>query len=185
MMTLEELVKIKEQSEQLFSNQEVSQAIKKQADEINLFLSGLSAGAAPALFLPVMNGGLIYAGQLLPLINQPVQVDYIHATRYRNSTQGFDLEWKVYPQHSLKDRVVFILDDILDEGFTLDAVVKYCQQEQAEKVLSTVLVTKEHSRRDESITADFSAITVPDKYVFGFGMDYQGHLRNLDAIFAL
>jgi len=184
-MTIKEFSEIRDQAERLFSRNEIDKAILKQAEEINLFLSGLNSNDFPPLFLPVMNGGLIYAGQLLPLINIPVQVDYIHATRYRNTTQGYKLEWKVYPQHELKDRVVIVLDDILDEGYTLDAIVNYCKQQQAATVKSSVLVTKEHQRRDENINADFSAMTVPDKYVFGFGMDYQGQLRNLDAIYAL
>jgi len=184
-MTINELITIRDQADQLYSRNDIDDAIIEQAEEINLFLSGLNSDELPPLFLPVMNGGLIYAGQLLPLINMPVQVDYIHATRYRNTTQGFELEWKVYPQHELKDRVVIVLDDILDEGYTLDAIVNYCNEQQASSVKSSVLVTKEHQRRDENITADFSAMTVPDKYVFGFGMDYQGQLRNLDAIYAL
>ena len=184
-MTLEELNKISTQAEQLYSKQAIDLAIISQADSINQYLSSLSRDALPPLVLPVMNGGLIYAGQLLPLINLPVQIDYIHATRYRNTTQGFELEWKVYPQHDLKDRVVIVLDDILDEGFTLDAILSYCRQQQASEVLSSVLVTKQHQRRNEHVKADFSALSVPDKYVFGFGMDYQGQLRNLDAIYAL
>ncbi len=184
-MIIKELLVIRNQAELLFSKKEIDSAILKQAEEINQFLSELDKNALPPLLLPVMNGGLIYAGQLLPLINIPVQVDYIHATRYRNTTQGFELEWKVYPQHELTGRVVIVLDDILDEGYTLDAIVNYCKQQQAATVKSSVLVTKQHLRRDENITADFSAMTVPDKYVFGFGMDYQGQLRNLDAIYAL
>ena len=184
-MIINELDTIRAQAEQLYNRNDIDNAILKQAEEINLFLSELSRDDLPPLFLPVMNGGLIYAGQLLPLINIPVQVDYIHATRYRNTTQGFELEWKVYPQHELKDRVVIVLDDILDEGYTLDAIVNYCKQQQVVAVKSSVLVTKTHQRRDTYITADFSAMTVPDKYVFGFGMDYQGQLRNLDAIYAL
>ena len=184
-MIIKELFQVRDQAEQLFCRKEIDSALLKQAEAINKFLSGLNSNALPPLLLPVMNGGLIYAGQILPLITVPVQVDYIHATRYRNTTQGFELEWKVYPQHELKDRVVIVLDDILDEGYTLDAIVNYCKQQQVETVKSSVLVTKEHDRRDKAIVADFSAMTVPDKYVFGFGMDYKGQLRNLDAIYAL
>jgi len=184
-MILSELKSCQKQAELIFDVKQITSALSLQAKQINTYLQKLPDSSEPAIILPVMNGGLIYAGQLLPLINTPVQVDYIHATRYRNTTEGFSLEWKVYPQHELSNRVVIILDDILDEGLTLDAIVKFCEDKGAKKVLSAVLVTKQHDRRSENIIADFSALDVPDRYVFGFGMDYKGHLRNLDSIYAL
>jgi len=113
--------------------------------------------------LPVMNGGLIYAGQLLPLITLPVEIDYIHATRYRNTTKGHELDWKVYPQSDLSDRLVIVLDDIFDEGHTLEAIVDFCKEKNAHNVLTSVLVTKDHNRRDGDLTVDFSALSVPDR----------------------
>ena len=184
-MKLKELNECLNQAELIYSNYNIQQAIQKQAKEISLFLQSLPDDSEPALVLPVMNGGLIYAGQLLPLLSEPVQVDYIHATRYRNTTQGYELEWKVYPQHKLKNRTVIVLDDILDEGHTLDAIIKYCNEQGSKQTVSSVLVTKLHERRDKSIVADFSALDVKDRYVFGFGMDYKGQLRNLDSIYAL
>lgn len=184
-MILSELKNCIKQAELVFDVKQISKALSLQAEKINSFLQTLPDNSEPPIFLPVMNGGLIYAGQLLPLIDIPVQVDYIHATRYRNTTEGFSLEWKVYPQHELLNRVVIILDDILDEGLTLDAIVKFCKDKGARTVLSAVLVTKQHDRRNENIIADFSALDVPDRYVFGYGMDYKGYLRNLDSIYAL
>jgi len=184
-MILSELDNCINDSEIIFSSEQIQQAISAQANKINAQLEKLPENSEPPLILPVMNGGLIYAGQLLPLIQIPVQVDYIHATRYRNTTEGFDLEWKVYPQHELLNRHVILLDDILDEGMTLAAIVKYCEEQGAKSVLSAVLVTKLHNRRSETVAADFSALDVPDRYVFGYGMDYKGHLRNLNAIHAL
>ena len=184
-MKLSELKDCQKKAELVYDAQQISHALHMQAKDINSYLKTLSDCSEPALLLPVMNGGLIYAGQLLPLLNTPVQVDYLHATRYRNTTEGFDLEWKVYPQNDLSNRVVIILDDILDEGHTLDAIVKYCKDKGAKTVLSAVLVTKLHDRRSKNLNVDFSALDVPDKYVFGYGMDYKGYLRNLDSIYAL
>jgi len=184
-MTLKELKDCQRQAELIFNAQQITSALSLQAKQINTCLQALPGNSEPPIILPVMNGGLIYAGQLLPLIDIPVQVDYIHATRYRNTTEGFSLEWKAYPQHDLSNRVVVILDDILDEGLTLDAIIKFCKEKGAKTVLSAVLVTKLHERRSENIVADFSALSVPDRYVFGYGMDYKGHLRNLDSIYAL
>jgi len=184
-MHLNDINDLLKQADQIYNKEQILTALKKQADVINQHLNTLPDLIQPPLILPVMNGGLIYAGQLLPLLTIPVEVDYIHATRYRNTTTGFELDWKVYPQQDLKGRVVIILDDIFDEGLTLQAIVEYCQSQQAGNVLSSVLVTKNHPRREVSIAPDFSALEVADRYVFGFGMDYKGQLRNLDGIYAL
>ena len=184
-MYIKDLQSCLKKADLIYSHTQIQAALKKQAEGINQHLNAITNNNEAPVFLPVMNGGLIYAGQLLPLINIPVQVDYIHATRYRNSTRGYDLEWKVYPQHSLENKVVVVLDDIFDEGHTLAAIVEYCKQQGASEVLSSVLVTKQHERSEVDLKVDFSALEVPDRYVFGYGMDYKGYLRNADGIYAI
>ena len=184
-MLLNELQNHLKNADLLYNDSQIKDALIAQAKKINRYLDSMPATSKPAIVMPVMNGGLIYAGQLLPLIDHPVQVDYIHATRYRNSTMGYELDWKVYPQSDLSERLIIILDDIFDEGLTLEAIVNYCKKQGASEVLTSVLVTKLHSRREVEIKTDFSALDVPDRYVFGYGMDYKGQLRNLDGIYAI
>ena len=80
---------------------------------------------------------------------------------------------------------MLIVDDILDEGHTLADVLAYCRDAGATQVYSAVLVEKQHARRAHTVTADFVGLSVQDRYVFGFGMDYKGHFRNLDGIYAV
>lgn len=137
----------------------------------------------------VMTGGLIFCAELLCRWDFPLQLDYLHATRYGNKTQGGELEWQAAPKATLKGRTVLIVDDILDEGKTLAELVKACHRQQAETVLTAVLVNKIHDRKvtqgQKTMTADFIGLEVEDKYVFGYGMDYQGYFRNLKGIYAL
>lgn len=184
-MLLNELQGQLESADLLYSSAQINNALIAQAKKINTYLESIPDTNEPPIVLPVMNGGLIYAGQLLPLINLPVVVDYIHATRYRNTMKGHELDWKVYPQSDLRGKQVIILDDIFDEGHTLEAIANYCREQGASKVLTSVLVTKKHDRREVEIEIDFSALDVPDCYVFGFGMDYKGQLRNLNGIYAI
>jgi hypoxanthine phosphoribosyltransferase len=135
--------------------------------------------------LGVMLGGLVTAGQLLPRLNMPLEMDYIHATRYRGATQGGELHWIKQPSVALKDRIVLIIDDILDEGLTLKAIVEYCHQAGAREVLTAVLVEKQLPNRPGLQQADFCALQVPNRYVFGYGMDYQGQLRHVAGIYAV
>jgi hypoxanthine phosphoribosyltransferase len=136
------------------------------------------------LIVCVMNGGLIVTGCLLSRLDFPLEQDYMYATRYRGETQGGELKWIVEPQHSLKDRHVLIVDDILDEGYTLAAIVLHCRKHGAASVETAVLVEKMHDRK-QGLRADYVGLELEDRYLFGYGMDYKGYLRNAPGIFAV
>jgi len=170
------------EAELIYSAEQIHQAIDQLAQKINSRFENVSQ---PVIVLPIMNGGLILSGHLVTRFNFPVEIDYLHATRYRNTTTGSELHWKVKPQHSLKDRTLLVIDDIFDEGYTLHAVLDFCKSEGAEQVYSAVLVEKNHPRPKASIKSDFIGLCVEDRYVFGFGMDYKGYHRNLNAIYAV
>ncbi len=172
--------KLPDNCETVFTTSQIQQALDQLAQQLNSALAGQTVVA-----LCVMNGGLIFTGQLLTRLQFETTIDYCHATRYRNTTSGNTLQWLSRPQQSLQDKTVLIFDDILDEGVTLKAVRDYCYQQGASCVITVVLLEKRHHRRVEDIEADFVALRVEDKYVFGFGMDYEGRYRNLDAIYAL
>lgn len=138
-----------------------------------------------AVFLTVMNGGLFFAAPLALAIGCDLEFDYVHATRYRGGTAGHDVEWKHRPQVRLAGRTVILVDDILDEGYTLAALRDWCVAEGARRVLIAVLCVKRHARRVAGLEADFMGVEVPDRYVLGFGLDYYGQGRNLPDIYAL
>ena len=142
-------------------------------------------GGRPALFLTVMQGALPFAGQLATRIEAPLRFDYVHATRYRGAISGGELHWIKRPSLDLAGATVLLVDDILDEGHTLKAIRDACLDEGAARVLLAVLCDKRHARRTPGIEADFVGVEVPDRYVFGYGMDYYEQGRNLPAIYAV
>ena len=145
------------------------------------------AGEVP-VYLTVMHGGLQFAGQLsleLGALGLDLTFDYLHATRYRGATTGGDLVWKHRPATALYGRRVLLVDDILDEGYTLTAVREWCMQQGATDVRIAALAVKRHDRVIDGIAADYVGLEVPDRYVFGFGMDYHEQGRNLPGIYAL
>lgn len=163
----------------LFSKTEIESALDKMAVEISYRISHENP-----ILLCVVVGGIVPVGNLLPRLNFPLEVDYVHATRYQNGTVGKELEWKVKPSRSLKGRTVLVVDDILDGGVTLAGIVDYCREQGAKEVLSAVLLEKEHVRVDGGLpTADFYGLRVEDHFVFGYGMDYKGYLRNAPGIY--
>ncbi|WP_020407425.1 hypoxanthine-guanine phosphoribosyltransferase [Hahella ganghwensis] len=179
--TTENMQQVLDEADCLHSEQEVEQAISTMAADITEKLSDKN----PIVYC-VMTGGLIFSGKLLPLLNFPLELSYIHATRYRMQTTGGILDWKVEPTESLEGRTVLILDDILDEGTTLKAITEYCQQRGAKEVFSGVLVDKMHDRKSyPGQKCDFTGIEVIDRYLFGYGMDYKGYWRNAPGIYAV
>lgn len=165
----------------LYTKQEIEVALDKMAVAIHSKLSDSN----PVL-LCIMVGGLIPAGNLLPRLDFPLELDYIHATRYGNATKGGELEWIVKPRVSLKNRTVLIIDDILDGGITLAAIIDYCRDLGAKDVQTAVLLDKTQTRLPGGVPkADYTGITMEDGFVFGYGMDYQGYLRNAPGIFVV
>lgn len=138
-----------------------------------------------AVFITVMNGGMFFAAALAFAIGVDLEFDYVHATRYRGGTVGHGIEWQRRPQAELRGRTVILADDILDEGHTLAALRDYCVAAGAKRVLTAVLCVKRHERRVPGLDADFVGVEVPDRYVFGYGLDYFGQGRNVPAIWAV
>ncbi|MCL2761383.1 MAG: hypoxanthine-guanine phosphoribosyltransferase [Desulfuromonadales bacterium] len=168
-------------AELLYSPEEVEIAIDKMAEEITKQLKNKS----PICFC-IMNGGLIISGRLLSKLSFPLEISYIHATRYGNAIKGKDIKWEVAPTGNLKNRTILLIDDILDEGITLQTIKEYCEETGAKEVFTAVLIDKQHNRKVlPKIKADFTGLEAPDRFLFGCGMDYMGYWRNLPAIYAL
>lgn len=168
-----------EDSDPIASGEEVQAAIRRIAAEVHARLS-----ETYPLLLVVMGGAVVFAGQLLPLLRFPLDLDYIHASRYGAATRGGGIDWRVPPPEGVGGRTVLVVDDILDGGETLRAIRDRLMELRAERVLSAVLVEKELSR-PKPIAADFVGLRIPDRFVFGCGMDAKGYWRNLPEIRAL
>ncbi len=178
-ITPEEARAVLDRAERLYDAGDVNRALDRLAREITTRLRDRNP-----LVLCVMQGGLIPAGLLVPRLDFPLQMDYIHATRYRGNTRGGTLHWIARPATALEGKVILLVDDIHDEGLTLEAIARDCRAAGAADVLSAVLVNKIHDRK-HGLRPDFSGLDVPDRYVFGYGMDYKGYLRNAPGIYAV
>jgi len=168
-----------EQSDPVASAGEVLAAIERVAAEINARLS-----ESYPMVLVVMGGAVVFAGQLLPRLRFPLDFDYIHASRYGTATQGGGIEWRVSPSDAVRGRTILVVDDILDGGETLSAVRQQLLARGANAVYNAVLVEKVLGR-EKPIKADFVGLHIPDRFVFGCGMDAKGYWRNLPEIRAI
>jgi hypoxanthine phosphoribosyltransferase len=178
-MNQDEAQKLLDEAELICTAEEVRRAVARMAQEIAARLKGEFP-----LVLAVMGGATVFSGHLLPLLNFPLEFAAIEVSRYNNGTQGRDIAWRLPPRDNVRARVVLVMDDILDEGITLAAIRSKLLEMGAKEVWSAVFADKDLGR-EKPIRADFVGVTVPNRYVFGFGMDAYGLWRNLPAVYAL
>lgn len=169
---------ILENSDCLYTEAEVEAALKKIADALNKDLADKNP-----IFVCIMTGGTVPFAKLLMMFRSPCEIDYVHATRYKGETAGSNLEWITGPNIDPKGRVIVLIDDIFDEGITLAEIEARYVELQAKEIKKVVLVKKERPRSID-LKLDYVGLNVPDRYVFGYGMDYKGYLRNAAGIYA-
>ena len=162
----------------LFPSSVVQASIERLARAVEADL-----GDRDPLVLCVMVGGFRFTSDLVGHLDFPLEVDYLQVSRYRDGLRGGQLDWLRHPAISLRGRDVLVVDDVLDEGITLDAVLVHCRELGASAVSSALLVDK--MLPDKRLEADYVALEAPDRYLFGEGMDYKGYGRNLRGVWAL
>ncbi len=170
---------VPDDAELLFDRQQLEEAI----DAMGLRISA-DLATERVLLMTVMHGGLPFAARLTLALTLDVELDYVHASRYRGEIEGGQLHWKAMPSRPLEDRDILLADDILDEGHTLVALRDYCLAQGARSVRIAVLCEKRHERRVPGLEADYVGVEVPDRYVFGYGMDVNERYRQLPGIYA-
>src|SRR3954465_3588384 len=168
-----------ENSDPIAGAEEVQAAVHRGAEEVRAKL----AKSYPVV-LVVMGGAVIFAGHVLPLLRFPIDLDYIHASRYGAQTVGANVDWRVKPPASVRGRAVLVLDDILDGGQTMDAIREQLLGLGAQSFHCAVLVEKKLKVK-KPIHADFVGLEIEDRFVFGYGMDAKGFWRNLPEIRAM
>lgn len=181
MTPLEEVESVWQQADCLWNYQQLASAIDVLATRVTRELQ-----ESNPLVLIVMTGGLVFASELLVRLSFPLTVDYVQVSRYGQQLTGNTLVWKTPLPKDIAERNVLVVDDILDEGVTLQALHDACLQQGAASVRTAVLVNKQHDRKlSPAFQADFTALAIPDRYIFGFGMDYKGYWRNAPGIYAV
>ena len=181
-LTLEQLHQIRERAECLIDQAEVEAAIDQMAKQLTQRFS-----QSNPILLCVMKGGLILTSKLMQRLDFPLELDYVHATRYLMETEGNKkIEWLARPSLELQGRTVILVDDILDVGLTLKAVLESPELAVAKERYCAVLIDKQHERKaDPNFKADCVGMTVEDRFLFGYGMDFLGYFRSAPGIFAV
>lgn len=175
----EKILAVYQRATCIYTRQQISSALDEMAQSIHQQCS-----ESNPVLLCVVIGGIVPLGNLLPRLDFPLEVDYIHASRYHGKTSGGAIDWIAEPRINLQGRDIIIVDDILDGGITLSEIIGYCKRQSANKIYSAVLLDKTEGRVDGGVKqADFVGLSMKQGFVFGYGMDYQGYLRNAPGIY--
>lgn len=174
-----ELEKVFAQAECLYTQLEVEKALDRVARQITADLSGRYP-----LILGVLQGSMATLGYLLPRLPFLLDVDYLQASHCRGTLESHDLLWTRHPDIPLHGRHILLIDDILNRGLTLATIAQYCHEAGAADVKIAVLSEKRPSKFTAAVEPDYVALQVPDRYVFGYGLDYEDHWRNAPGIYA-
>ena len=180
MKFFQNIVEMQENSKCLFTLDEVESGLNIIIDSITHDLH-----EARPVVIGVMRGALPMMGYILPRLSFYLEVDYVHASRYQKQLTTGELRWLHEPHIPLSGRTVLLVDDILDQGITLKAIAQKCYAMGASDVKIAVLCKKIIHGFEPAIAADYIALSVPDAYVFGYGMDYEGGWRNAPGIYEL
>ena len=179
-MTSQELQQIKDNSDLVFSHSQIKSAVEAMGFALEAKIKEKNA-----ILICVMNGGITITADLLRQLDCEVRFDYLQVARYRDKTVGGSLHWLKEPQLSLEGQTVVLIDDIYDEGYTMEELVSYCEKHGAKEVITAVLLLKKKQTPQVSMKPDIYGLEVNDRYVYGYGMDYKGYLRNVPAIYAI
>jgi hypoxanthine phosphoribosyltransferase len=172
---------VQKSAKQLLSKAQIDAAFEQMATKVTATLE-----YANPVIITLMNGGLFTTSELCLRLNFPLEMDYIHATRYDGGVTGQILKWRKEPNTALEGRVVLLVDDILDGGITLKHAKEYCETKGAKHVYTLALLDKVEARMPEGLAkADFTGLDIPNEYVFGYGLDYHNYLRNVPGIYAV
>ena len=170
-------------AEEIFDRETVNASVARMADELNARFDRPDNQEFP-LVLGVMGGAVVFTGNLLPQLTFPLEFDYIHVSRYGDEDRGGAVVWKVIPRSNVVGRTVLVLDDILDEGETLAHVKQRLLDMGAAEVILAVFADKAIGKT-KPVTADIVGITIPNRFVVGYGMDAYGYWRNLPGLWAI
>ena len=159
----------------IISKSEIKRKIKEIAKEIESDFAGKEI-----IMVGILKGSFIFLSDLIREISLPVECDFVKVSSYKGKEKG-KLKIEFLNSLSLKGKNVIIVEDIVDTGGTLNEIIKRIKKEKAAVVKTCALIVKKKKRKCK-LKIDYSCFKIPDKFVVGYGLDFEEKYRNLDYI---
>ncbi|MBN2778573.1 MAG: hypoxanthine phosphoribosyltransferase [Bacteroidales bacterium] len=161
------------------SNEEIEKRIKDMAQKMSLDLQDKNP-----LFLGILNGSFMFAGELFKSLDIDCGISFLKLASYDGTSSSGKIKRLIGLNEDIKDRTVVILEDIIDTGITIDHIVKQLKgYEPAEIKIATLLIKPE--AYNDSYKVDYFCFDIPNDFIVGYGLDYNGFGRNLKHIYKI
>jgi len=161
------------------SEKMVQRAIAKIAVKLNQRLTGKDV-----VFLSVLNGSFMFVSDLLKRINFPCQVSFVKMTRYKGTSTYSEIKNLIGINEDLSNKTVVILEDIIDSGITIDETLKLVNEHNPKEILIASMLFKPEAFQSK-FKIDYFGFSIPNNFVIGCGLDYNGFGRNYPDIYSL
>ena len=166
-----------EHIEVLVTKEDVEKRISEMADEINRAYAGKSLH-----LVGVLKGGAFFMCELAKHLNMPVSLDFMSVSSYGSATKSSGVVKIVKDlDEPIKDKDVLVVEDIVDSGRTLSYLMEMLR-DRGPKSLHLCTLLDKPERRVVEVNVDYTGFQIPDKFVVGYGLDYDQHYRNLPYI---
>ena len=160
----------------LVSEEEIRQRVGEVAAQVQADFAG-----GDLVVVGLLTGTLMFLADLVREIDLPLRLDFIGVSSYRDGTESRELVFTKEMKLDVANRDVLLVDDILDTGKTLRAVIDKLEGMAPRQVRTCVLLSKK-AHREYEIPADYVGFEIPDEFVVGYGLDYAEKYRNLPSI---
>lgn len=158
---------------------EIAKAVNNVATQINKDLSGQNP-----LFLCVLNGAFMYAADLMKQINFPCEISFVKLASYQGTSSTGKIKEMIGINECVKGRNVVVVEDIIDTGFTMQNIISSLKEKGAESIHVCTFLQKPDALQCD-INVDYVAIKIPNDFIVGYGLDYDGYGRNLKEIYTV
>jgi hypoxanthine phosphoribosyltransferase len=158
---------------------ELQLRIKEMADQINKDLEG-----EKPLFIAILNGSFMFAADIFKYLTIEAEISFIKLVSYKGTKSTGNVVTSIGLDEDLYGRTVVILEDIVDTGKTLHQFLPQLEHQQPKKLMIAALLTKPEALL-HPIKIDYLGFSVPNKFLLGYGLDYDGLGRNLPEIYQL
>lgn len=175
-----EKVKVRDKEFSLFlTAEEIDKAVEQVAEMINIDMQGKTP-----LFLCILNGAFIFASDLLKKVEVDCEISFVKLSSYQGTKTTNTVRELIGLDESLEDRTVIIIEDIIDTGITMGYTLEKLKKLGATDVrIASLLFKPEAFRMKYAI--DYVGIVIPNKFIVGYGLDYDGQGRNLPDIYQI
>lgn len=163
----------------MISQADIQQAVKAVAEQINNELAGENP-----LFIGVLNGAFMFMGDLMKNVNIPCEITFVKLSSYNGITSSGKVKEVMGLAENVEGRTVVVVEDIVDTGLTMQQIINNLTLRKPKQIKTATFLQKPEAMKCD-IKIDYVAMSIPNEFIVGYGLDYDGYGRNLRDVYVI